>query len=444
MSKIDLDYYEKIIIYKILTDESYLVSVIDFIDCEYFTDDNIKAVINIIQVFYDKHSHAPTVTEIKSYLITPELKSKFKVVVGYLKETVEPDLNNDELVENTERFFREKAVYNTLLSVAKECDGDDEIDTSAVLDLFEKACSISLKTDLGFDVFNQIDKHIEELNERDKTVPTTWKWLDDKLEGGLLEEGRSLYVFAGETNIGKSIILGNVAVNIAKQNKVVLLVTLEMSEKMYTKRLTSSISSIPINNLSSRSEELRGQLLGFKQQHTKSRLLVKEFPPNTITVSHLKNFIQKVVNTGIQLDCIVVDYVNLLHDRTGNNSYERIKHATEKLRALSYTFSCPIVTATQLNRQGYNESNPSLDTVSESIGLAATADAIFSLWQEEEDAEMGIMRMGVMKNRFGPNFGSTAMQVNYSTLTVTEDETLNIDNDSTHDVTAEDMMNLLS
>ena len=158
----------------------------------------------------------------------------------------------------------------------------------------------------------------------------------------------------------------------------------------------------------------------------------------------MKNFIQKVVNTGIQLDCIVVDYVNLLHDRTGNNSYERIKHATEKLRALSYTFSCPIVTATQLNRQGYNESNPSLDTVSESIGLAATADAIFSLWQEEEDAEMGIMRMGVMKNRFGPNFGSTAMQVNYSTLTVTEDETLNIDNDSTHDVTAEDMMNLLS
>ena len=159
-------------------------------------------------------------------------------------------------------------------------------------------------------------------------------------------------------------------------------------------------------------------------------------------MSYLKNFIQKITNSGIDLDCIVVDYVNLLHDKTGNNSYERIKHATEKLRAITYTFNCPIVTATQLNRQGYNESDPSLNTVSESIGLAATADAIFSLWQEEEDGELGIMRLGVMKNRFGPNFGSIAMSVNYSTLTVTEDETLN--SDAVHDVTAEDMMTLLS
>jgi len=444
MSKIDLEYYEKVIVYKILTDDNYLASVIDFIDSKYFADTNISSVVSIIQEFYDKHSHAPTLTEIKSYLVTDDLKSKYKVVVGYLQDAIEPGLNHDELVENTERFFREKAVYNTLMEVAEKCNGDGDVDTSNILDQFEKACGISLKTDLGFDILNQIDKHIEELNERDKTIPTAWNWLDEKLDGGLLEDGRALYVFAGETNIGKSIVLGNVAVNIAKQNKVVLLVSLEMSEKMYTKRLTSSISSIPINNLSSRTDELRTQLLDFKQQHHRSRLLVKEFPPNTITVPHLKNFIQKIVNTGVTPDCIVIDYVNLLHDRTGNNSYERIKHATEKLRALSYVFSCPIVTATQLNRQGYNESNPSLDTVSESIGLAATADAIFSLWQEEEDAELGIIRMGLMKNRFGPNFGSTAMQVNYSTLTITEDETLNVGDDSIHEVDAESMMNLLS
>jgi len=442
MSKIDHDYYEKIIIYKILTDDSYMASVIDHLDGSYFKDPNISSIINIIQNFYDKHSHVPTTTEIKSYLTTDLLKQHFKAVVGYLKNVIAPTLNQDELVENTERFLRERAVYNTLVSIADECNKDDNVDTSLMLDRFEKACSISLKTDMGFDLLNDIDRHITELNERDKTIPTTWTWLDEKLDGGLLEDGRALYVFAGETNIGKSIVLGNIAVNIAKQNKTVLLVTLEMSEKMYTKRLSSNISSIPINNLAARSDELRAQLRGFKQQHVKSRLLIKEFPPNTITVSYLKNFIQKITNSGIDLDCIVVDYVNLLHDKTGNNSYERIKHATEKLRAISYTFNCPIVTATQLNRQGYNESDPSLNTVSESIGLAATADAIFSLWQEEEDGELGIMRLGVMKNRFGPNFGSIAMSVNYSTLTVTEDETLN--SDAVHDVTAEDMMTLLS
>ena len=126
----------------------------------------------------------------------------------------------------------------------------------------------------------------------------------------------------------------------------------------------------------------------------------------------------------------------------GNNSYERVKHATEKLRALSYEFECPIVTATQLNRQGYNEANPSLDTVSESIGLAATADAIFSLWQEEEDAELGVMRLGIMKNRFGPNFGSTVMRVDYNTLTVAEDPDA-VSDDIMNDQ-AEDMLGLLS
>ena len=94
---------------------------------------------------------------------------------------------------------------------------------------------------------------------------------------------------------------------------------------------------------------------------------------------------------------IVIDYVNLLRSTFNGNSYERIKDNTEQLRALSYVFNCPIITATQLNRSGYDEVNPGLDTISESIGLAATADAIFSLWQEEEDAELGIIKLGVMK-----------------------------------------------
>ena len=215
-----------------------------------------------------------------------------------------------------------------------------------------------------------------------------------------------------------------------------------MSEKIYTKRLTSSLSSIPISELAANSTELRNQLVSYKNNHDKSRLLIKEFPPNTITANHLKGFIKKIVASGIKLDCIVLDYVNLLHSSTGNNSYERVKHATEKLRALSYEFECPIVTATQLNRSGYSEANPTLDTVSESIGLAATADAIFSLWQEEEDAELGVMRMGLMKNRFGPNFGSTIMRVDYNTLTVAEDPDAVIDDISNDE--AEDMLGLLS
>ena len=97
---------------------------------------------------------------------------------------------------------------------------------------------------------------------------------------------------------------------------------------------------------------------------------------------------------------------------------------TEKLRALSYIFECPIITATQLNRTGYNEINPGLETVGERYGLAATADCMFSIWQEEEDAELGIIKLGLMKNRFGQNFGSCTLAIDYSTLTLSEDADL--------------------
>ena len=127
-----------------------------------------------------------------------------------------------------------------------------------------------------------------------------------------------------------------------------------------------------------------------------------------------------MIDRGVKLDAIVVDYVNLLKSDVGTNSYERIKYATEELRALSYVFECPVITATQLNRSGYSEVNPGLDTVGESYGLAATADAIFSIWREEEDIEMGVLKLGVMKNRFGENYGSVIMEIDYDTLSLKE------------------------
>jgi replicative DNA helicase len=160
----------------------------------------------------------------------------------------------------------------------------------------------------------------------------------------------------------------------------------------------------------------------FKVDHPQSKLLIKEFPPNTITVNQLSAFLKKLVRNGIDPDLIVVDYINLLNSPIGTNSYERVKYATEQLRALSYEYECPIVSATQINRSGFDQIDPGMETISESVGLAATADCIFSIWQEEEDRDLGRMQLGLMKNRFGPNFGFQTMRIDYTTLTLHEDE----------------------
>lgn len=421
-TSIDLDFYERVIIFHCLTDEAYLGTIVEHLHADYFNDDSIKRIIDVVVDFYQTRDQVPTLTEIKARLTTPELVSSFKNVVGYI-QAFDKKFNKDELYANTEQFFKQKAVYNTMLSVAEKCD-QGEVDTGDILTRFESACNISLDVNHGLDYFNEIDLHVKDLLQEDSTISTGWSWLDDKLGGGFLENGRAIYVFAGETNIGKSIFLGNMAVNLAEQGKTVLLVSLEMSELVYAKRLSTQITQIPIGELSTQTEYLKECVLEYKQDKPNSRILIKEFPPSTITCSNLQAYVKKLQNSGIQIDAIVLDYVNLLTTQAGVNSYERVKYVTEKLRALSYIFACPVITATQLNRTGYNEINPGLETVGESYGLAATADCMFSIWQEEEDAELGIIKLGLMKNRFGQNFGSCTLAIDYSTLTLREDPSL--------------------
>ena len=306
-----------------------------------------------------------------------------------------------------------------MLDVADDCS-KGKVEPTEIFDKFEKCCGINLSVDLGFDLLVDHEKLIENLQIDEPTIPSGWAWVDEMLDGGFLENGRSIYVFAGETNVGKSIFLGNIAVNMAKQGKTVLVVSLEMSELMYAKRLAGNLTGLEINNLRHEIPELRTKMQKEVIENPTGKLLIKEFPPSTITASQLGAFMKKIEQKGIKIDALVLDYVNLMHSPIGNNSYERVKYATEQVRALSYTHNCPIITATQLNRSGYDTQDPGLDTIGESMGLAMTADAIFSIFQNEEDRGLDQIRLGVMKNRFGPNFGATEMSIHYPTLTISD------------------------
>ena len=422
MSKLDLDYFENILIYKSLTDSGYLASIADFVKPEYFKNKSIASIFNIIKEFSENRNKLPTATEIKSYLVSNEQKESFKELVKSFSD-IDNTLDKDELYDNTEQFLKEKAVYHTMLNVAEDVSSG-KVDTSVVLDKFEKSCNINLVTDLGLDFYGDVDKLIDDLNSVERYVPSKWEWLDNCLGGGFLEAGKALYVFAGETNIGKSIFLGNIASNIAEEGKNVLLVTLEMSELLYARRICTNVTKIPMKEMVGNTPAIKHAI-----KDEKGKIFIKEFPPSTITPTQLKGFINKFQDKGIKLDAIVLDYLNLMHSSMGNNSYERIKHVTEQVRAMSYVFECPIISATQLNRSGFDTDNPDLATISESIGLAATADVICSIYQNEEDRELGIIRLGMMKNRYGPRGNTQAMRINYSTLTIEEADDIEFEDD---------------
>jgi replicative DNA helicase len=419
--KIDLDFYEKVVIYNSLFNGEYLGSIIDFVDESLFSDKDIKAVIGIIKDFYVRRNEVPNLTEIKAYLDDSRLKESFKNVALKLKELENVKFNRDELFENTELFLKEKSVYNTLLEAAQKIDSG-KLDSSDLLLKMEKAVGISLTTSVGMSLLDDTDYFISELSKNETKISSGWKWLDNKISGGFSENGRALYVFIGETNVGKSIFLGNVAANVAMQGKTSLIISLEMSEIMYGMRFASNLTKIPMFELKNDFNNLKTQLNDIKKRNKESKILIKEFPPSTVSPFQISSYLKKLQQRGIKVDCLVLDYLNLMDSPKGTNMYERIKYISEQLRALSYKFNIPVITASQINRSGYNSSSPSLDTISEGISLANTADCIFNIWQSDEDKDNGFINMGVAKNRFGPNFGSTILKIDYSTLTLSEED----------------------
>lgn len=414
--KLDLDYFEAVLLYNALTNQEYLSSIASYLDPSFFTDKNIGRVIQSLTGFFYERGAAPTLTEIKTRLVSEEDKKAFAELKLKLNN-LEGPFNKEELIENTERFLKERFIYKTILNVAEKFS-DQSFSIEETLVDFEKAYNITLKEDLGHWYFENIDKHIKELTAIYNPIPTGWKFFDDKTEGGLFP--KTLTVFAGQVNVGKSIVLGNIATNMLLADKNVLLISLEMSEFMYAKRISTQLTQIPHNDLKTYTNELEEQIKHV-QKKINSKLVIKEYPPKTITVRHIDAFVTKLKHKGFIPDIIVVDYINLIHPIAKNlNSYESVKEIAEHLRALSFKYNIPIISATQLNRGSFNTSAPGMEGIAESIGLAATCDVICSLWQEEEDKELGIINMGMQKNRFGPNFGRGAFRCNYNTLTLQE------------------------
>lgn len=413
---LDLDFYEGVILLNALKNQEYLSSIVEFLKPEFFNDNDIKVVFNSISDFFRERGATPTHTEIKARLTTESEKTSFNNTVQKLKQ-LDKNYDKTELLSNTERFLKERCLQKAIIDTAEKFSKGG-IDVSEVLQEFEKANAITLTESMGHWYFEDIETHIKDLVTVYNPIPLGWKFIDERLEGGLYP--KTLTCILGQVNVGKSVFLGNIATNLVTQNRNILLISLEMSEFMYARRISSQLTQIPHNQLKVYTEELKESVEHIKRK-IESKLVIKEYPPKSVNCRHIDSYITKLIQRGFKPEVVVIDYINLIKPISKNlNSYESVKEVSEHLRALSFKYNIPIVTASQLKRDAFNTSNPGMEGVSESIGLANTCDVMCSIWQEEEDKELGIIHMGLIKNRFGPNYGSCAFRLKYDTLTLSE------------------------
>lgn len=400
----------------------------NFLKLGWFKNDTIKTIYKFLNAYYTRYEAIPKRGDVESVFKNDCYSSQYaniKPMLDSLYDFEESKYSDKFIKDNIVKFTKARAIYFAIFDNISEIEEKGEI--GGCLSQFESIVRMEMSCDLGTDYFKKIDEHIEKLQEVNSRIPVGIKEFDRMTYGGLPKDDTCLWIIMAQPGLGKSQLLGNIAYNWIRQNKKVLIVSLEMSEQMYSARLSSLIAGTNINTLKNSTDRLKRVVTQLHDLYPESGLYIKEYPTGTCTAAHLRQFIRKLKESeNFVPDVIMVDYLNIMKPN-GNPSnvtlYEKGTLISEELRALSSELKKPILAPIQTARRngGYAREDIDIDSASESSGIVATADGILALFQSPEDRINGCLNAKMLKNRLGGYVGAIfRMQVNYDTLRITD------------------------
>lgn len=411
---LNLDFFENILIRILLQSDknTFACIVMEYLDKSLFVNPNHGEVFSKIKGFFLKSGKLPNKTEVMTLFPKEEssLFESFKKSLASHKG-LDDDYDFDTLVENTEFFIKQRMMHRIFSYCAERHALDGVYDSDKIDELFKEKESISLTKDLGIEFSEYSDQFCEKLDDVEQFIPTGFPALDEMLGGGFFSEGKAFYCFTGETNVGKSIVLSNLAWNIFEQGKNVLVISLEMSEFRYYKRIATIGSQMAMPYIKQDKDGFKTFVNKFKNKGNK--LVIKEFPPRRVSAKTIHAFIDKLKKQkGFIPNIIIIDYHGLM--RPSNTSitqkHEILQLIVQECRALSYDFVAPIVSVAQLNRNGSGVDAPGLDKLAGSWDQASDMDAIIALSQSDTDREINVLRYSIQKTR---DTGSKKSQGNF-------------------------------
>lgn len=425
------DVLQSLILKKALTDSTYTNLFVETFDKRWFSNTDIQISMNILIGHYKKYEKTPNRQLLAAYIDKISEKSpgiglrKEKILNEYdnaleLEITREDEQDNLFVEKQILSFVREKSLYYAIMDNIERIE--TKKDPSKCIESFEKALGVTLYQDLGTDYLENIEGHFDDLCSPESKIPVGIACLDKAMNGGISSDGDCLMVYMAQPCLGKSLMLSNGATKLLERNGFALIITLELSEKMYSRRISAHVSGNNIDRLRENRDDSELKIKDFAAKHPGAKLMIKRFPEGSVTTIHLENYVDKLIKScGRTPDIIFVDYLNLMLPKNksyNSTMYERVGDVARDLRAMSAKFKRPIITATQVNTEGYNTSNIGLENTSESKGIAHTADVIVALSQEEDDIEAGIINAKFLKNRYGKNHIRERLSIDYETLAI--------------------------
>ena len=399
---------EKTIIANLIHNEQYTRKVLPFIKGDYFSDRTERTVFEEIQKFVDKYSDLPNQNALEVELDSRKdlNEDDYKRVLSVVKELQkDDDVIFDWLVETTEDFCKDKAVYNAIVDGIAIIDGKDKKrGVDALPSILTDALAVGFDNRVGHDYLHDTDARYEFYHKVEEKIPFDLDFFNRITKGGLPQ--KTLNIALAGTGDGKSLFMCHMAANCLNQGRNVLYITLEMAEERIAERIDANLMNISIDDLHELPKQMYDDKIKSIQQRTNGQLIIKEYPTASAHSNHFRGLIKELaIKKSFKPDIIFVDYLNICASSrfkvSGNvNSYMYIKAIAEELRGLAVETNVQIMSATQTTRSGFSNSDVGLEDTSESFGLPATADLMFALISNEELEELNQIAVKQLKNRY--------------------------------------------
>jgi len=398
---------EKTILANLISNEQYARKVLPFIRPEYFQDNNEKIVFDEISKFAIKYSKLPTSISLQVELDNrKDLNEQTYKDITSLVETLQADPVDEQwLLDTTETFCKDKAVYNAVIDGISIIEGrDKKRKPDALPSLLTDALAVSFDNRVGHDYFKDAETRFEYYHKKEKRIPFDLDFFNKITKGGLPQ--KTLNIALAGTGVGKSLFMCHMAANCLNQGRNVLYITLEMAEERIAERIDANLMNVSMDDLHDLPKKMYEDKMERVNGKTKGTLIIKEYPTASAHTNHFRALIQELaIKKSFKPDIIFVDYLNIcassrFRGGTNINSYTMIKSIAEELRGLAVENNLPILSATQTTRSGYGSTDIGLEDTSESFGLPATADFMFALISTEEMEELNQITVKQLKNRY--------------------------------------------
>ena len=397
---------EVTILSNLVYSEKYARKVLPFLKSEYFTAREHKIIFLEIHEYISQYDTCPSLNAIgiECQERTDLTEDQFKEIIQVLNVLSNDPADHDWLIDTTEKWCQERAIYLSLMESVKIADGQDpKKDKGAIPQILSEALGVSFDQHVGHDYVSDAEARYDFYHRKEDKIPFDLSLFNKITKGGL--PNKTLNIALAGTGVGKSLFMCHCAASALLQGKNVLYITLEMAEEKIAERIDSNLLNVPIQKLSDLPKVMFEKKIANLSKKTQGKLIIKEYPTASAHVGHFKSLLNDLaLKRSIRPDIIFVDYLNICASQRYKgsivNSYTYVKAIAEELRGLAVETNLPIVSATQTTRSGFGSSDVDLTDTSESFGLPATADLMFALISTEELEGMNQIMVKQLKNRY--------------------------------------------